>query len=97
MTAELLASVVGVLLSLLFSYVPGFRQWFEQFNPDQKRLAMLVMLLAVALSVFGLSCSGLYSWVTCDQAGALGLVSAFVAALIANQAAFLVSPKVQSE
>jgi len=92
MTAETLSSVSGVVLSLVFSYVPGLSGWYEKLNGVSKRLVMLVALLAVSGSVFGLSCSGWWDFVTCDQSGLTGLIEAFVLALVANQAAYLISP-----
>ena len=93
MSAELLSSVAGIVLSLIFSYVPGVRTWYDQFNPDYKRLVMLVLLAVVAVGVFGLSCAWLYQWVPCDQSCGVKLVEIFVMALIANQTTFLISPK----
>lgn len=97
MTADILAATAAILLSLLFSYVPGFTTLFEKLSPNSKRLVMLAILFATAISVFGISCAG---WgdladpmVACTQAGALGLAKVFITALIANQAAFLISPK----
>lgn len=96
MTDVILAGAAGVLLSLIFAYVPGLRPWYAGLDGDTKRLVMLGALVVVALAVYGLSCAG---WdaligvsVTCDQAGAVALGRAFVMALIANQAAFPLLP-----
>ena len=100
MTAEFLAAIVGVLLSLLFSYVPGFGAWFGSRNEDMRRLIMLGFLALIALGAFGLSCVGLAAEfginITCDQAGAIGLLKAFFAAAIANQTAYQLTPKSKS-
>ena len=93
MTAELLSSIAGIVLSLLFSYVPQVKNWYDPQPPTTKRLVMLALLLAVAGGSYAGSCAGCWSGVTCDQAGALGLVRVFVAALIANQSTYLISPK----
>jgi len=93
MTAEKLAILAGVVLSLLFSYVPGFANWFEPLDGNKKRLIMLALLLTTAGGAFGLSCAGLLNWLTCDQMGAWALVQVFIAAAIANQATFALSPK----
>jgi hypothetical protein len=90
---QTLAAVAGVVLSLLFSYVPGLRDWFDALAGDYKRLIMLVLLGAVALATFGLSCAGVIADVACTQQGALGLLNLFIAAAIANQAAYSFSPK----
>ena len=52
-----------------------------------------IVIIVVAGAAFGLSCGGVLDSVTCDKAGALGLVSALIAALVANQATYLISPK----
>lgn len=92
MSSELLASIAGVVLSLAFSYIPGLNAWYAVLEPIHKRLIMMALILAVAFSAFGLSCAGWWPTVTCDQAGISGLIEVFVKALIANQAAYLISP-----
>lgn len=97
MTPELLMSIAGILLSLIFSYVPGISDWYEQFDPNKKRVVMLVLLLFVTASMLGLACAGFGSdfgiGVACDRLGVTELVKALIAAIIANQAAYLISPK----
>jgi hypothetical protein len=92
MTAEQLALTAGVILSLLFSYIPGLNVKFTALDPVYKRLVMLVLIIISAGGIFGLSCAGILSYVTCDQAGAWGLVELIVLAAIANQSAYLLSP-----
>jgi hypothetical protein len=93
MTAVLLSSIVAIVLSLLFSYVPGLNTWYAALTGEWKRVGMAVLLLLTAGAVFGLSCAQVLTYVTCDQVGAIGLVKIFVAALIANQATFVISPQ----
>jgi hypothetical protein len=98
MSAEFLASIAGILLSLAFSYIGGSESWYNALEATKKRLIMLGALLVVAGAVFGLSCAKLVDvGITCDQAGAMGLLSAFIAATIANQAAYALSPKAKEE
>ena len=94
MTPELIASIAAVVLSLLFSYVPGFAPWFEPLQPNTKRLIMLTLLVVVSASSLALACAGIAAGkVACDRAGAVDLLKAFIAAMIANQAAYQLSPK----
>jgi len=89
MTAETLALYGGVVVSLLFGYVPGLSTWFSGLETIYKRLVMALVLLVVAIGVVGLACAGYGNvGVTCDQAGLEGVVRAFIAALIANQATY---------
>jgi hypothetical protein len=93
MTAETLAGLLGSLLALLFAYVPGFQDWFNALTGVYKRLAMAIGLIIVAAAVFGLSCAGLaakFGWqLTCDVTGAIGFIQVLIAALVANQGAYL--------
>jgi hypothetical protein len=59
---------------------------------------MLLMLLAVALSAFGLTCLGWAKYLglemICNADGLYGVAKAFVLAAIANQTAYSLSPRV---
>lgn len=96
MTAEQLGAVAGVVLSLAFSYIPGLSDRFAQLEPTIKRLVMAALLLAVAVVALALSCAQLVITVECSQQGLIGLVNTFIAALVANQAAYLISPQKQA-
>lgn len=93
MTAETIAAIAGVILSLAASYLPGVSDWFAALDTVRKRLVMAGLMLLVAVAVVALSCAGITDYVTCDQAGVVGVVEAFLAALVANQAAYLISSK----
>lgn len=97
MTVELLSSVAGIILSLIFSYVPGAKDWFNSLMPDYKRLVMLGILFGVSLAIFGISCTTFAQYFgivgLCDEAGAVVILKAFISAMIANQSAYIVSPK----
>jgi len=90
---KILSGLAGLGLSLLFSYVPGVKSWFDKLESDQKRGVVLLSLATIAVISYGLSCAGWWPQVTCDKAGIQTLIEAFVAALVTSQAAFLVSPK----
>lgn len=93
MTAEQLSAIAGVILSLAFSYLPGLAPRFDKLEPTVKRLVMALLLLVVAAGAFELSCAGVVDAATCTQASAWSMVNVFVAALVANQATYLISPK----
>lgn len=99
MTADLLAGIAGVVLSLFFSYVPKLNTKFAGLDDTYKRLIMLGALVLVSGAVYGLACAGwagdLGIGVTCDKAGGIELVKAFFVALIANQSAFAISPRTE--
>lgn len=91
------SALAGILLSLGFSYVPGASNWYQSLSGEVKRLFMLALCLLVVGVEFGLACGNLAQdfgiQVTCDRAGAVGLVQAFITAVIANQATYLISPR----
>ena len=93
MTPELLASIAGIVLSLVFSYVPGAKDWFEQIDGNYKRLVMLGSLILVALAVFGLSCANWYALVACSAVGVKALIEMVIIAAISNQTAYALTPK----
>ncbi len=93
LTPELLAIIAGALLSLLMAYVPGLNTWYDNLKPTHKRLTMLVLLALSAVGVFAYACTGRTDLTTCDAAGGWQLLEFFIAAMIANQSAFLIAPK----
>lgn len=97
MTTLELTTYASIVLSLLFSYVPSLSDWYAVQTATSKRLIMLGALVVVTLGAFGVSCTPLAVTlgltVQCTAAGAYALVPAFVAAVIANQATFVVSPE----
>jgi hypothetical protein len=92
---EELSAAAGVLLSLGFSYLPGVKEKFSALQPTQKRLVVLALLLAAALGTFALGClrPGWLASSACSEDGAWALLRIFVVAVIANQAAFEISPR----
>ena len=101
MTPELLSSIAGVILSLLASYLPGFSAWFNGLSPINKRLLMLGFIALTALGSYGIACADLAAdfgiQVQCSQSGAIQLLNSFIAAMVANQAVFALSPKKEEE
>ncbi|MCJ7657790.1 MAG: hypothetical protein MUO67_01425 [Anaerolineales bacterium] len=97
MSAESLSLIAGTLLSLVFSYIPGAKDWFMRFDPSVKRLLMLGFIIISAGIVFGLTCLGWGSELgislNCDHSGLLGLVKQIVIAIIANQSIYAISPR----
>jgi hypothetical protein len=93
MTPELITAIAGILLSLLFEFVPGFESWYGKFSKQQKRLFMVGALFLVVGGAFALSCLGIFAYFVCSGAGAWTALQAFILALIANQTVHLVFKK----
>ena len=92
MSSELLAGTAGVVLSLLFEYLPGLHGWYNALLDGYQKLIMLAALILTAAGIYALACAGRYDLVTCDAAGAWNLLEYFVLAVVANQAAHRLSP-----
>lgn len=101
MNVETLTLITASLTSLLFSYVPGLKNKFEQLDGTQKRLVMVCALGIVAITCYGISCSELRGWLEnplrCDQSGMLALIKLWFDALVANQATYALSPRITRE
>jgi hypothetical protein len=73
--ATYLSSLAGILLSP--SYLPGFSPWFDNLDPNLKRLFVLPLILAVAIGSYGVACAGrgdlVDPLVTCNTSGAISL------------------------
>lgn len=97
MSSETLSMIAGTILSLIFSYVPGARQWFDPLHATHKRLIMLGLLTISAGAVYGVGCLGWGdAWgitIACDQKGALALFESLILAIIANQSIYAISPQ----
>ena len=93
MTPETLAALAGLLISLAYSYIPGLSDWYSAQSGQYKRLLMLASLAVAALVVFGAACLGIDGTVTCDRSGGILLLRVLMFAVVANQSAFLISPK----
>jgi len=97
MSVELISAIAGIILSLIFEFVPGFEKWYGGLDQQYKRLFMVGALFVVVGGAFGLSCAGLLAAFPCTGAGAWLAVQAFIAALVANQTVHLVFKKDQEE
>jgi len=97
MTVETISASAAMILSLIMSYVPGISTKYQQLSSEYKSLVMVGMLLLVAIGTVALACAGLSAdfglEVTCDRLGIVAVLRAFIAALVANQAIYMVSPQ----
>jgi hypothetical protein len=100
MSADSLSIAAGVLLSLVFSYIPGLNGKFAELSKEYKQLIMLAVLVIISCAVYGLSCAGWgESWgisVSCDQAGLQALIRSFILAMIGNQSMYTLTPEARA-
>ena len=93
-TPELLVGFAGILLSLLFSYIPGLRVWYGGLIAEKKQLIMLSLLILVTGGIFALGCFDILQIsLACDKQGVISLAKMLVAGLVANQSTFLLTPQ----
>jgi hypothetical protein len=93
LTPELLASVSGVIISLGFSYIPGLSTKFAALNAVVKSAIMAGLMVVAGVVIYIGGCNGLFvTGMVCGTEGGWKLVSVLLAAIIANQAAYQLSP-----
>ena len=101
MIPETLATMAGILLSLIFSYIPGLSDWYARLDGAYKRLLMLGALLAAAGFSLAAACLGWAQFFAgsgwglpdCSQTGLGDLLRALLLALVANQTTYLITPR----
>lgn len=93
LTSEQLAGFAGLVLSLLFTYTPGLRVWFAGLVSEAKSLTMLILIVAVAVMAFGLSCGNFLSMFACTQQGAWSVAILVFWAAVGNQTAYKLMPQ----
>ena len=90
MTPDGLVTLVGIVLSLVFGYIPWVRSWFDQLDSRYKPLFMAVVLLLVAAGKLAVDCrlDG-----ACLAANWQRVLWVWFAALVANQTTYSVTVK----
>jgi len=92
-TAELIAAVAGVTITLLFKYFPGLNVWFAKKLEAEKQLWMLVMMILVSGGIFGGGCIDLFKVnITCSIQGGWELAGILITGIVANQGVFRILP-----
>lgn len=97
LSAEVLAGFAGAIISIIFSYFPRLKDAFAALSTELKSgimLGLLALTTAVitALDWFNVIDAGL----TFDGQWVARVVFIFISAVIANQAAYKVSPQTKS-
>ncbi len=87
-----LSGFAGTLLSLVFTYLPGAREWYESLEAPEKSFVMLALLFSLTGAIFAVQCSGYYDFgIVCSKVGFYEVVNVFFAALVANQSTYLIT------
>lgn len=88
MTPEALSALSGLVLSLALSYIPGLNKVFDGLSADQKRVTVGGLLVLCALGSLAYTCQ---LSTECLTANWQQYVSVLIAALVANQSAYLLT------
>ena len=87
----IILGICGLILSLIFSYVPAVKVWYG--NQKNNGLIMVLFVAIVSAAYFGLSCTNLGTQlniqVACTQLGAMEVFWGFLACLTGNQLTYL--------
>lgn len=84
--------IAGAALTLALAYVPGLSDRWGQLEGDQKRLALAVLYLAVAIGMYVPSCFGGPQLVACSTASIWPSVLAWFGALVGGQSMYTALP-----
>lgn len=88
LSVEFLSGGAGVVLSLIFEYVPGVHERFNKLDDGKKRGIMGLIVVLVSAVIFGLSCvNSPWNLVECNDGGMWELIQVVGFALISNQTA----------
>jgi hypothetical protein len=95
-TAAVINTIVMVIMSMVFLYVPKLNTWFAAHDKEYKQWFMLGIGLLVSIFIMASSCFQWWVWITCDKPGVMTLVYVFVtwiAGMTANQGVYNVLPQ----
>jgi drug/metabolite transporter superfamily protein YnfA len=94
LTPAMLALVVGSIISLLATYLPGFNTWWAALVAEKKQMIMALSMIIVGVVVYVLACTPSigFPFVACPAGGVWSMLSIILSALVGNQATKLVSP-----
>ena len=92
-TPEVVAGIVGVILSWLFGWFPGLNTWYAALKSEVKSGIMLGLLALVSVGVYLLAFYGVLQ--TAEPITVWNLLTVFFAATVLNQTAYMITPQAQ--
>lgn len=92
---EVLIALAGVVLSIIFTYMPGLRVTFGGLESETKQLIQLILIACIAAIMFGFTCSAFFMvpGVECTKQGLITLIIYIFLAAGGNQLAYKLSPQ----
>lgn len=104
MSPEAISAVAGTILSLVLNYTPGLNTAFDRLSANGQRATMGLLLALSAVGLALWTCTGpdalsASTASLCTDGGInwRAVVQSFIFALMANQAADRISPKVRED
>ena len=93
-TPELIAGIVGIALSWLFSWFPVLRDKFAALKEEMKSIIMLILLAVASVAVYLLARYGVIT--TPEPITVWRLITVFFMATTLNQVAYKITPQAKS-
>lgn len=90
-TPELIAGIVGMATSWLFSWFPALRTWYAALKPEVKSFIMLGLMALASVAIYLLAFYGIIE--TTEQISIIKLVTIFFIATTLNQVTYSITPE----
>lgn len=89
MTPEMIAALVGIIVSLALEYIPKFKDWYNSKTDTEQKLIAVGIGFIVVEGAFGLGCLSLIvPYWPCTWAGEWVAFQALIAFVLANQTVY---------
>lgn len=96
MSSELIVTIAGAFVALLFGYFPVLRERFAALTSEAKSGIMIGLMVLTGFAVWGAGCIGwLDTGIACTTASIPELVKLIIMAVIANQATNRIAPELK--
>jgi hypothetical protein len=94
MTAEVLAVVVGIVLSLALEWFPKAKEWYDKYTEGQKKLIAVGLGFVVVAIAFVIGCLDLpASYWACTTEGGWEALRVFALYVVSNQTTYALGPR----
>lgn len=94
MTPETIASLAGLIISVIFSYFPILRVKYAALSEELKSVIMIALMILAGFAAWGAGCIG---WVetnlACDVSSVQKLIWLILVAIATNQGVHRISPQ----
>jgi hypothetical protein len=92
---EVLIALAGVVLSVIFTYMPKLRVMYGGLASETKQLIQLILITSIAGIMFAFTCTSFFMvpGVECTQQGMITLIIYIFLAAGGNQLAYKLSPQ----